>query len=64
MTTEGRVKCTSPQNTFGVSGVNSVAAKSNIIEGDNDQFFKCKKNNRKNPIKCLHAAPVVSSKCP
>ena len=32
MPMEGWVKCLSPQNTFGVSGVNSVAAKSNTID--------------------------------
>ena len=32
MPMEGWVKCLTPQNTFGVSGVNSVAAKSNTIE--------------------------------
>ena len=34
---EGGVKCLSPQNTFGVSGVNSVAAKSNTIEVTSDR---------------------------
>ena len=32
MLVEGWVKCLIPQNTFVVSGVNSVAAKSNTIE--------------------------------
>ena len=34
------MKCLSPHNTFGVSGVNSVAAKSNTIEGTGDPFFR------------------------
>ena len=38
---DGWVKCLSPQNTFGVSGVNSVAAKSNTIEVNGAQVFKC-----------------------
>ena len=40
MPMEGWVKCLSPQNTFGVSGVHSVAAKSNTIEVTGDSFFK------------------------
>ena len=44
---------------FGVSGVNSVAAKSNTIEVNGDHFFKRKK--KKQQKKCLH--PVVASKC-
>ena len=47
MQMEGWVKCLSPQNTFGVSGVNSVAAKSNTSKVTGDQFFKHKKNNIK-----------------
>ena len=43
MSMERWVKCLSPQNTFGVSGGNSVAAKSNTIEVNGDQFFKQKK---------------------
>ena len=35
-----RVKRLSPQNPFGVSGVNSVAAKSKTIEINGDHFFK------------------------
>ena len=31
----------SPQNTFGVSQLNSVAAKSNVIEITGDWFLKC-----------------------
>ena len=34
MLMEGWVKCLSPLNSFGVSGVNCVAAKSNTIEVD------------------------------
>ena len=30
----------SPQNTFGVSGLNSVAAKSNTMEVNGDRLFK------------------------
>ena len=40
----------------------SVAAKSNTVEENGDRFFKYKKNTENNPMKCLHAAPVVSSK--
>ena len=40
MLMEGWVKCLSPQNTSGVSGVNSVAAKSNTKEVNGDHFFK------------------------
>ena len=38
MPMEGWVKCLCPQNTSGVSGVNSFAAKSNTIEVNGDQF--------------------------
>ena len=48
----GGVKCLSLQNTFGVSGVNSVAAESNTIEENVDSFFKLKKNTQKNVIFC------------
>ena len=40
MPMEEWVKCLSPHNTFGVSGVNSVAAKSNTIKVNGDSFFK------------------------
>ena len=40
MLMEGLVKCLSPQSTFGVSGVNSAAAKSNTIEVNGDHFIK------------------------
>ena len=43
MLIEGWVKGLRPQNTLGVSGVNSVAAKSDTIEVNGDNFFKCKK---------------------
>ena len=36
-------KCLSPQNTSGVSGVNRVAAKSNMIKANGDHVLKCKK---------------------
>ena len=65
MPMEGWVKCLSPQNSFGVSVVNSVPAKANTIEVTSDHVFKLKKkkkNGEKNH-KCLHTAPVVSSKC-
>ena len=39
MPMEEWVKCLCPQNTLGVSGVNSVAAKSNKIEVTADTFF-------------------------
>ena len=55
MPMEGRVKCLSPQNTFGVLGVNSVAANPTLIEVNSDHFLKLKKI-----LKCLHTAPVVS----
>ena len=62
MAMEGWVKCLSPQNTFGVQGLNSVAAKSDTIEVNGDQLTKLKKQQQIN-IKCFHTAPVVSSKC-
>ena len=37
---DGRVKGLSPQNTFGVSGVKSVAAKSNTVEVTGDHIYK------------------------
>ena len=37
-------KCLSPQNIFGVSGLNCIAAKSDTIEVTVDSFFKRKKN--------------------
>ena len=37
--------------------------KSNTIEAIGDHFLKRKKTTEKN-MKCLHTAPVVSSKCP
>ena len=46
---EGWVKCLMSQNTSGVSGINSVAAKSNTIEVNGDHFFKCKKKQLKKP---------------
>ena len=49
MVMEGCVKCLSPQNPFGVSGVNSIAAKSNTIEV-NDWFFKHKKTQKTPPL--------------
>ena len=63
MPMEDWVKCLSPQNTFGVSGVNSIAAKSNKIEVTGDHFFKLKKKQKKKTTTCLHTARVVSSKC-
>ena len=45
----------SPQNTFGVSGVNSVAAKSNTFEVKKTEIKQQGKH-----IKCLHTASVVS----
>ena len=44
---EGWVRGSSPQNTSGVSGVNSVAAKSNTIEGNGDQSFSRNKTTEK-----------------
>ena len=61
MPTEGW--CLGPEQTFGVSRVNNVEVKSNTIEVNGDHFFQRTKNSRKNRIKCLHTAPVVSSKC-
>ena len=56
--------CLSPQKTFGVSGVNSVAAKSNTIDVTGDRVFNCKKNNRNKPWKAstllLWCHPSVS----
>ena len=40
----GRVKCLSPQNTFGVSGVNGVAAKSKTIEVTGGPLLQTYKN--------------------
>ena len=43
MPMEGGGECVSPQNTVGVSGVNSTAAKSKTIEVIGDHIFKHKK---------------------
>ena len=51
----------SPQNRFGVSGVNSLAAKSNTIEVAGDRFFKILNKQQKNNRKCLHTNPVMWS---
>ena len=59
----GWVKCLGPQNTSGVSGVNSIEAKSNTIEVSEDHVFKCEKTTDKKH-KRPPTAPVVSSKCP
>ena len=40
MPMEGWVKCLSPQNTFLVLGVNSIAAKSNTIAVTGEHVFK------------------------
>ena len=65
MLMQGWVKYLSPQNTSGVSGENSVAAKSKIIDRlvNGDQFFK-RKNTTAENIKCFQTAPVVTFKCP
>ena len=55
MPMERWVKCLSPRNTFGVSGVNGIAAKSNPIEVTGDHIFNLKKTTEKN-IECLHTA--------
>ena len=47
MPMEERLKSLSPQNTFGISGVNSVAALSNTIEVNGDHFFKQNKRQKK-----------------
>ena len=47
MLMEGWVKSLSPQNTFGVSGVNSIAAESNTIEDISDQSFRRNKTTEK-----------------
>ena len=52
MPMEEWVKCLSPQNTFGVLMVTSVAAKSNTIEVNGDHFFKRNKTTQQN-IACL-----------
>ena len=39
MPMEGWVKCLNPQNTFRVSGVNGVRAKSNTIEVNETRLF-------------------------
>ena len=57
MLIEGRVKCLSPQNTSGVSGVHFVAAESNTIEVNGDSFFRHNKTEK--TFACLHTAPVV-----
>ena len=41
---EGDVKCLSPQNCFGVSGVNSVVAKSNTIGVTGYHYWNVKKH--------------------
>ena len=48
MLIEGWVKCLCPENTSGVSGVNSVAANSNTSEVNGDHFFKRIKTPEKN----------------
>ena len=53
----------SPQNTFGVSGVNSVAAKSKTIE-EISELSSDIKEKQKESITSLHTALVVSYKCP
>ena len=40
MQLEGRVKCLSPQNTSGVSGVNFLAAESDTIKVNGKSFFR------------------------
>ena len=52
MPMEEWVKCWSPQNTFGVSSVNSFAAKSNKIEVTGDHFSRRKKTIEKMPQYC------------
>ena len=49
------MKILSPRNTLGVSGVISVAAKSNTIELTGDPLFKCKKTREKNKMS-LHCS--------
>ena len=51
------------QNTFGVSEVNSVAAKSKTIEVNGDHLFKCIKTREEKKLNCLCTAPMMSSKC-
>ena len=60
MLMESWVKCS--RNTSRVSGVNSIAAKSDTIEVKGDQFFKG--NKTETNMKGLRTVPVVSSKCP
>ena len=60
MPMEGWVKFLSPQNPLGVSGVNSVAAESNAIAVNGDQFFKHEKTTEKNSILLLWCHPSVS----
>ena len=56
MPMEGWVKCLSPKNTFGVSGVNSVAAKSNTIEVNEVNYL------RKKTTETKHELPLSSSR--
>ena len=59
----GWVKCSSPQHTSGVSGVNSEAAESNTIEEISDPSPDVKNRQNKNTT-CLHTARVESCTCP
>ena len=47
MPMEGWVKCLSPQNTSGVSGVNGVAAESNTIADISDLSSDINKQQKK-----------------
>ena len=62
MPMEGWVNCLSPQNTFGVLRVNSVAAEFNKFEdiGDLSLYVIKKQKN----ITCICTACAMSSKCP
>ena len=54
------MKCLSPQNTFGVSEVNSVAGKSNTIEVTVDHFFKQKEEEKNMSPYCCCGVIQVS----
>ena len=53
------MKCLSAQNTFGVSGVKSIAAKSDIIEVTGDRFFKRKKTQNASTLLQVSVSPDI-----
>ena len=54
--------CLSPQNTFGVTGINNFAAKSNTIEDNHDSFKRNKTIENLNIQIWLETAPCFKPK--